>query len=151
VCDNDGNMSHQERLNQLLLELQQYQGELAHLNDRIHEIFAQRDRLLKKIDRAINEANRQLVETIDEESPQLQLDERVKTALASVDRSAFCPSPKFSVKYGKSPCPLFVPDATLSAPFIHAQALNLIQQHWDDIGYVPTDRTHILDVGSGSG
>lgn len=81
---------------------------------------------------------------------------QVVEAMLNMNRGNFCPRPDKKSKFSDRPCPLDYDDidakgATLSAPHIHSMSLDLIQDRWDEINYIPDETTRILDAGSGSG
>uniref|UniRef100_F1L479 Protein-L-isoaspartate(D-aspartate) O-methyltransferase n=1 Tax=Ascaris suum TaxID=6253 RepID=F1L479_ASCSU len=83
------------------------------------------------------DSNKGLVENLQRN--QLFADQRVKDAMLSVDRGDFAPS----TPYGDHPVSIGY-SATISAPHMHATALELLKDHLKE-----GDKA--LDVGSGSG
>uniref|UniRef100_A0A915AEM6 Protein-L-isoaspartate(D-aspartate) O-methyltransferase n=2 Tax=Parascaris univalens TaxID=6257 RepID=A0A915AEM6_PARUN len=83
------------------------------------------------------DSNKGLVENLQRN--QLFVDERVKEAMLSVDRGDFAPR----TPYGDHPVSIGY-SATISAPHMHATALELLKDHLKE-----GDKA--LDVGSGSG
>ncbi|OTF80166.1 protein-L-isoaspartate(D-aspartate) O-methyltransferase-like, partial [Euroglyphus maynei] len=87
--------------------------------------------------RSHGKTNQEMVENLKKNS--IVQDSRVENALLSVDRGNFVDSSKYvdspmSIGYG----------ATISAPHMHAYALELLKDHL-------VDGETVLDVGSGSG